>query len=261
MSAPIHQRPSGAATSRSRARPDPLAEAAPHEGPLFDLAADAFCRLMVLATRIAWRVQRGAVSGAPPAAGSYVLVANHASHADGLILDNLMLRRFGRRVRFLANLKVRGNPLWHLLLRARRAVVVDYAHSRRAAVALLRLLERRAPGEELILGIFPEGTRSRDGGPNPPSRGAAWVARRAGVPLVPVAIAGTYQLWPAQRRFPRLTRLAPGALAVRFLPPIDPADYPDDDALIEEAMRRIYAALEELNAAVPSRDMRVTALR
>ena len=210
-------------------------------GRLYRLLARAFYEGAVRpATWALWRWNRGRLTGTFPA-GSFVLVANHGSDFDWMLLDALARDRFGRAVRFVANLKVNQNALWRLLIRERQAILVDYRAARRAAVAMYRLLRDQAPDEARVLGVFPEGTRTRTGHMNPPSRGAAWVARKAGVPLVPVALCGPFELWPPQRRWPTLRRVG---LAVHVLAPLDPSEFPDDQQLIEEAMRRVAEVVE-----------------
>ena len=57
-----------------------------------------------------------------------------------------------------------------------------------------------------ILGIFPEGRRSRDGKLQPAFPGAARIALMAQVPILPVALCGTYSIFPAHRRLPNLKK-------------------------------------------------------
>ena len=59
-----------------------------------------------------------------------------------------------------------------------------------------------------IVTLFPEGTRSRDGKLAPLKSGIAVLVSRAGVPVVPAGIAGTYQAWPRSRLLPSSSRSA-----------------------------------------------------
>ena len=82
-----------------------------------------------------------------------------------------------------------------------------------AALAVLQ--EGRA------FGIYPEGTRSRDGRLYKGRTGVAWLALTAGVPVVPVGVRGTDRVQPIGTSFPRL-----GAhVTVRFGTPISPEPY------------------------------------
>lgn len=146
--------------------------------------------------RLALRAAGGLrVEGRLPS-GPCVLVANHASHADtAALLAALPARRrpavaaaadywFGRADRrLLFRLLVGGFPV-------RRGG--GGAGDLTAARALL------ARGRDVI--VFPEGTRSRDGTVGPFRSGAALLAERAGVPLVPVGIAGTSEVFPVHGR-------------------------------------------------------------
>jgi len=65
----------------------------------------------------------------------------------------------------------------------------------------VKLTMERLKGGEKVL-IFPEGTRTRDGNLQPLKGGLAVIARRAKVPLLPMAIDGAYQAWPRRQQFP-----------------------------------------------------------
>lgn len=84
-----------------------------------------------------------------------------------------------------------------------------------------------------VIAMFPEGTRSRDGRLQTAKLGAALIAIEAGVPLVPVAIMGTYEVLPRGKGFPRFFR----RIKVRAGEPIDVAPYremPDGAARLTE---------------------------
>jgi 1-acyl-sn-glycerol-3-phosphate acyltransferase len=57
-------------------------------------------------------------------------------------------------------------------------------------------------------GIYPEGTRSRDGRLARGKTGVAWLALTAGCPVVPVAVKGTDKVQPVGARWPRLARIS-----------------------------------------------------
>ena len=96
-----------------------------------------------------------------------------------------------------------------------------------------------------VVGIFPEGKRSRTGWMEPTLReGAARLAWETGAPLVPATIAGAYRAWPYFQSLPR-----PARIRVRFHAPIDPAPYrglPEEEALpamLAELRRRVDRSL------------------
>lgn len=88
--------------------------------------------------------------------------------------------------------------------------------------------------------IFPEGTRSRDGAMLPFKKGGFALAQEAGVPIVPMATVGGFQVLP-----PGSMRFRPGAYAIHVGEPVDPASCADREALMQEVRRRIERLVEE----------------
>jgi 1-acyl-sn-glycerol-3-phosphate acyltransferase len=133
-------------------------------------------------------------------------------------------------------------PLFGWMMHAARFPKIDRANSEAAKRALLRSAERlRGTGVSVVL--FPEGTRSRDGSVAPFKKGAFFVARDLGVPLVPVALSGT---GAAMRK--GSLRVRAGSVRLRFGPALDPHGRAEEerDAVMEEARARVLAALEAL---------------
>ena len=93
-----------------------------------------------------------------------------------------------------------------------------------------------------IVLLFPEGTRSRDGELAEIKSGISALALRARVPVVPVAIAGTFEAWPRSRPFPR-----PHAIRIVFGAPITPDEILglSGDALTTLIQSRIRACHHE----------------
>ena len=97
--------------------------------------------------------------------------------------------------------------------------------------------------------IFPEGTRTHDGEVAALKPGFLAVARRSGVPLIPVGLDGAYQAWPRTAAFPRL-----GRIAISIGKPIWPNEVAasKDEELLTELQRRIavcHAQARDLRAA------------
>jgi 1-acyl-sn-glycerol-3-phosphate acyltransferase len=90
--------------------------------------------------------------------------------------------------------------------------------------------------------LFPEGTRSPDGKLQAIKPGFCAIAKRAGVPLVPVAMDGSYDAWPRKRRFPRRS-----VIHVQFGQPLAPAEIEplSDEELVREVERRLHACFEK----------------
>ena len=166
-----------------------------------------------------------------------VLVANHGSYLDWLLLHVVLRRRLRRKVHFLAKAKLLRNPFFRVLIRATDSIVVEESRKTRAMVMATRLFADSPVGEKPVICIFPEGTRSRDGERLPAHNGAFWLARKSQVTLVPVALCGFWEAWPPAVPLPYLKRRQ---LRIHFLEPVKLADFPDDQTAAEFAMSRIY---------------------
>jgi 1-acyl-sn-glycerol-3-phosphate acyltransferase len=194
---------------------------------------------------ILWFRKRGLIHGKLPDV-PFVLVSNHSSYLDWMLLDVVLRRKFCREIIFLAKRKVVQNPVFGALARECRAVVVDETAKSKALALAVRVFANGDPGSKPIVAIFPEGTRSRTGEQIPSSGGAALVARKCGVLVVPVALCGFWEAWPPQRSLPRFRRQI---LAVHFLNPINPLDFADDQTAVDCAMNRIYEIVRREQAA------------
>lgn len=132
---------------------------------------------------VRWRV-RGRAN--VPATGALVVVSNHVSNTDPPVLGAGI---GSRRIRYMAKIELFSYPggviprLWGAF--PVRRFEADMA----ALLNAERLLKR---GE--VLGMFPEGTRSRGGGMGKPHPGTALIALRSGAPVLPCAVIGTEQL-------------------------------------------------------------------
>jgi long-chain acyl-CoA synthetase len=87
-----------------------------------------------------------------------------------------------------------------------------------------------------ILCVFPEGTRSRDGSTKEFKKGVGIIAKELNIPLVPVAIMGTYKMMPSGKFFPK-----PVKLIVSIGNPLYPGDN-DYDGIV----KRLYGEVEKL---------------
>lgn len=95
---------------------------------------------------------------------------------------------------------------------------IDRSDPRRTANSLRRVIDGVRGGKSLA--VFPEGTRTPDGRLQEFKHGAFKIAMRAGVPIVPVAIRGTFKLLPKTTLAPR-----PGRVDVIIGMPIDTRGY------------------------------------
>ena len=122
-----------------------------------------------------------------PDSGAVILACNHLSNADPPILAAAALKR---HVRFMAKAEVFRVPLLGVGAKWWGAFPVRRLEADMAALMnAQRSLDR---GE--ILGMFPEGTRSRTGKLRPARGGTALIALRSGVPVIPCTLTGTERL-------------------------------------------------------------------
>ncbi|MDP9040109.1 MAG: 1-acyl-sn-glycerol-3-phosphate acyltransferase, partial [Acidobacteriota bacterium] len=119
-----------------------------------------------------------------------VYACNHLSYMDTPTLFATIPFQF----RILAKHDLWQIPFVGWYLKRSGQVPIDQGSPRSAIAGLLRGVATLKAG--LPLFVFPEGSRTHDGRLQPAASGAAFMAIRAGVPLVPLALVGTYELLP-----------------------------------------------------------------
>jgi len=154
-----------------------------------------------------------------PREGGVIVASNHLSFIDSFAIPLAS----PRQVRFLAKEEYWHGPGIGGLLRkgffsAVGMVPVNRHSASAAQESLDAALEVLRAGD--AFGIYPEGTRSRDGRLYRGRTGVAWLALTAQVPVVPVGLIGTEDIQPVGARFPRLAKVT-----VRFGKPIHVEEY------------------------------------
>jgi CMP/dCMP kinase len=134
-----------------------------------------------------------------PSKGAYIIAPLHRSDVDFLIAARITRRR----LRFLAKEGIFVNRPFSWLIETLGAFPVRREATDRKAFD--RSLEVLMAGEPLVL--FPEGTRRTGPSVGEVREGAAYLALRAGVPIVPVGLAGTDEALPIGHKFVHPTRL------------------------------------------------------
>ena len=164
----------------------------------------------------------------------YVYMANHASLIDTPALFAYLPYQF----RIMAKKSLFNVPFmgWHL--RTAGHFPIDQQNPRKTALSLRRVIEGVKNGRSLA--VFPEGRRTDDGQLQKFEPGAFKLALRAGVPIVPVTIRGTFEMLPRTSLAPR-----PGRVDVILSEPIDTTEYTEKTlpALIERTRAAIAAHL------------------
>jgi len=129
-----------------------------------------------------------------PAEGSYIVAANHHNYLDGVVLGAAL----PRPIAFLVMPRVwRATPLHPLLHRQIGSILLDL--ERPGVSALRRALRALDTGR--VVGIFPEGPFSVCGRLERGLPGVGLLALRAGVPVVPAGIRGTFQALAGRRGY------------------------------------------------------------
>jgi 1-acyl-sn-glycerol-3-phosphate acyltransferase len=186
-----------------------------------------------------------------PRTGPVILASNHVSFADSLVIPIIVPRKvvFLAKSDYFTGSGIRGTAsrLWFEGL---GMLPVDRDDSKAAIASLDTALQVLGRGE--AFGIYPEGTRSRDGRLYRGRTGVAHLALTAGAPVVPVGLTGTEKLQPVGARFPKVV-----PVTVSFGKPIEVAGRYDGVPLgrarrevTDEIMRAIQAITGQEEAGV-----------
>lgn len=174
-----------------------------------------------------WRINVSGLQHVPDT-GPAIFCPNHISFIDSLVLPAVLPRRISYvgKAEYLDSWKTRH------ILPAIGMVPIDRSGgsaSQRALDTAARILNR---GE--FFGIYPEGTRARDGYLHRGRTGAARLALRTGSPLIPVGLRGTDEIQPAGASLPRPFR----SCQVNIGAPIDVTRYLDryDDRMMQRQL-------------------------
>lgn len=164
----------------------------------------------------------------------YVLVGNHASYLDIPVLFVAV----PQPLRFFAKRSLFHIPFFGWGLRASGFIPIDRKKRSRNLASFDLATTRIEKGNSIA--IFPEEGRSREPQMRPFKRGAFLLALKSDLPIVPVAIAGTWDVLPATR-----SSVRPGTVVVRIGEPIETAQLSirQKDELMRETRSQIAAML------------------
>jgi 1-acyl-sn-glycerol-3-phosphate acyltransferase len=198
--------------------------------------AGRFIRMMAVnisRTFPAWRLD---VEGRWPDGGPFVVVANHQS-----MLDILLISRLPREMKWMAKASLFRVPWVGWMFSIAGDIPVRRGDAESGGEALRKA--RTYLGHGMNVMIFPEGTRSSRGKLLPFKSGAFRLAIEAGVPVLPVAVSGTAHGLPKGGPWVR-----PCRATARILEPVPVAGLgPDDANKLRDAVRaRITDALPSL---------------
>ncbi len=165
-----------------------------------------------------------------PREGGVLMVCNHLSLAD----PPLLAVCFRRQLHFMAKRELLDHGFVNVILSRLNVYSVKRGEADRAA---LRLTEQKLASGAIVC-IFPEGHRSRDGVLQTPQEGVAFLARRAGVPILPVAIYGSERISPRTLWRRPIVRVVVGAPF-----PVEDAGAGGRRQVAQAIMQRIAALL------------------
>jgi 1-acyl-sn-glycerol-3-phosphate acyltransferase len=195
-----------------------------------------FCAILATVL-MRWRATG---QGNVPMTGGALLVANHVSFLDVVFL--------GIPVRRPLNYVARSTlfvPLLGPFIRSVGAFPIQ--REGMGASGMKETLRRLRSGG--IVTLFPEGTRSSDGRLSMLKPGIAVLVARVGVPVVPAAVAGMFEIWPRSRMFP-----VPNPIRIHYGRPIYPDELAglDTEAITALIRDRMEESLLEASRALQS---------
>lgn len=174
-----------------------------------------------------------------PNGGGALVLSNHQSHLDPVMIGLC----FNRRLNYVARDTLFGFAPFRWLIQSLDAIPID-----REGVGLGGIKEtlRRLKREEMVL-LFPEGTRTKDGWVAPIKPGFCALARRAKVPLLPVALDGSFTAWSRWQKYPRRAMIQ-----VQIGEPIWPEQVAKftDEELVAEVQRRLVKCHAEARRGI-----------
>ncbi|MFI1188273.1 lysophospholipid acyltransferase family protein [Streptomyces californicus] len=175
-----------------------------------------------------------------PEDGAAIVAGNHLSFSDHFLMPAILKRRitFLAKAEYFTGPGVKGR-LTAFFFRSAGQIPVDRSGKDAGQAAIREGLGVLGRGE--LLGIYPEGTRSHDGRLYKGKVGVAVMAVTAGVPVIPCAMLGTFEIQPPGQKLPKIKQVA-----IRFGEPLDFSRY----AGMENQKAAIRAVTDEIMYAI-----------
>jgi|TARA_B100001971_G_scaffold166065_1_gene156852 1-acyl-sn-glycerol-3-phosphate acyltransferase len=186
-----------------------------------------------------WLLWRFRVRGRKhiPRTGPAIVISNHQSHLDPMMLGIAIMDRAPRA---MARRSLQTDAPWPIPWILRVGIQVIFLERGAADPAAMRAALNELKNGRVTT-LFPEGTRSEDGAMRPFERGVWLLIKRGKAPVLPVAVEGTFDAWPRQSR-PRLR----GRVLVKIGEPI-----PCEQLLemgVDGAIQFLHATVDTLRA-------------
>ena len=175
-----------------------------------------------------------------PESGPAVLISNHPTFLDPYHISFFLAQRW---ITWLAWDEAFDWPVVGAIMRELKALPLNME---RPVPSVLKdayaVLEAGR-----LLGMFFEGGRTKNGFDlDEPREGAARIALRAGVPVVPITISGARRAWPLERRLPR-----PGKIVITYHPPIEPEQVSPESSSRERRRELTERVATSIRSALP----------
>lgn len=161
---------------------------------------------------------------------SYVIVCNHQSHYDVIVLYGWL----GVDFRWVIKSELRKVPGLGIGCEKIGHIFIDRSDTKAALATINAAKKQIVDGTSVI--FFPEGSRSRNNELGKFKKGAFRMAFDIRIPILPITIVGTKNVLP-----PKTIRLLPGRVKMIIHEPIDIAQYGDGD--INELMEKVRAVI------------------
>ncbi|MFG3094654.1 lysophospholipid acyltransferase family protein [Streptomyces sp. NPDC048202] len=179
-----------------------------------------------------------------PESGAAIIAGNHLSFSDHFLMPAILKRRitFLAKAEYFTGPGIKGR-LTAFFFRSAGQIPVDRSGKEAGQAAVREGLKVLGRGE--LLGIYPEGTRSHDGRLYKGKVGVAVIALKAGAPVVPCAMIGTFEAQPPGRKIPKLRKIT-----IRFGEPLEFSRYAgmeDEKSVLRAITDEIMYAVLELS--------------
>ena len=175
-----------------------------------------------------------------PKRGPVILACNHRSFLDSIFIP-LVVRR---RVTFVAKAEYFDDPKTAWFFRGVGQIPIRREGGSASERALASATEVLRNGK--VFGIYPEGTRTRDGKLHRGHTGIARLAMRCNTPILPIGMIGSDEVMPIDSKLPKLNR----HVTIRFGQPIDPGRYAgmeNDRLALRELTDEVMYEINELS--------------
>jgi len=165
--------------------------------------------------------------------GPCIIAPNHSSFLDSLVVYRSLRRNHRSEVYFFANSKHFKSLFLKVYARRSHIILLDINSNLHDSLKSLASLLRA--GKKVV--IFPEGTRTSDGSLGMFKKSFAAIAKAVNVPVVPVAIAGAWELMPRGKKVP-----GKGTITVTFTKPVSPAKL-SEGGIVDKARKAVADVL------------------